>query len=180
MSRFPLTIVDKRAPVIAALGLGGNIGDPAHAMAAALKALDERPDCTVLAVSRLYRTPPWGKLDQADFFNSCALVRTTLPPSALLSVCLELERVMKRERRERWGPRTLDIDILLYGDQTIEEDHLSIPHPRMVQRAFVLQPLCDIGSDLVVEGRSVADWLGQADAHDIVVADTDPLWWKRN
>lgn len=120
-----------------------------------------------------------GKLDQADFFNSCALVRTTLPPSALLSVCLELERVMKRERRERWGPRTLDIDILLYGDQTIEEDHLSIPHPRMVQRAFVLQPLCDIGSDLVVEGRSVADWLGQADAHDIVVADTDPLWWKR-
>ncbi|MUZ71891.1 2-amino-4-hydroxy-6-hydroxymethyldihydropteridine diphosphokinase [Agrobacterium vitis] len=165
--------------MIAALGLGGNIGDPAHAMAVALKALDERPDCMVLAVSRLYRTPPWGKLDQADFFNSCALVRTTLPPSALLSVCLELERVMKRERRERWGPRTLDIDILLYGDQSIEEDHLSIPHPRMVQRAFVLQPLCDIGSDLVVEGRSVADWLGQADAHDIVVADTDLLWWKR-
>lgn len=178
-----MTIIDKvgdqQGAVVAALGLGGNIGDPAAAMASALQALDAREDCDVMAVSRLYRTPPWGKLDQADFFNSCALVRTTLAPSSLLSVCLDLERAMKRERRERWGPRTLDIDILLYGNCGIEEDHLSVPHPRMTQRAFVLQPLSDIADGFAVDDRSIGDWLADADAHDITLADSDLNWWKK-
>ena len=98
----------------ATLGLGGNIGDPVQAMAEALRALDARPDSRVLAVSRLYRTPPWGKTDQDWFFNACALVETMLAPEALLDTCLDIERVMKRERKERWGPRTIDIDVLTF------------------------------------------------------------------
>lgn len=99
---------------VATLGLGGNLGDPRKAMAEALRALDAREDCVVEAVSRLYRTPPWGKTDQAWFFNACAQVKTTLKPEALLDTCLDIERLMKRVRDERWGPRTLDIDVLTY------------------------------------------------------------------
>lgn len=174
-----MIITDDCHTVTAALGLGGNIGDPASAMALALQVLNARDDCEVLAVSGLYRTPPWGKLDQADFFNCCALVKTSLSAAYLLDVCLDLERSMKRVRLERWGPRTLDIDILLYGDHVIDEPHLTIPHPRMVERAFVLRPLADIGKELEVSGRSVMDWLAQVDIADIAVADADPLWWKR-
>src|SRR3954452_7086291 len=91
------------------LGLGGNIGDPVAAMAEALSRFDAHPDCSLQAVSRLYRTPPWGKTDQDCFFKPAAAVVTTLSPHGLLDLCLEIERAMKRVRLERWGPRTLDI-----------------------------------------------------------------------
>ncbi|HBF29301.1 2-amino-4-hydroxy-6-hydroxymethyldihydropteridine diphosphokinase [Rhizobium sp.] len=178
MSRFPLTIIGNGVSATVALGLGGNIGDPSAAMALALQTLNERDDCTVLSVSKLYSTPPWGKLDQADFFNCCALVQTSLAPAPLLDVCLELERLMKRVRLERWGPRTLDIDILLYDDQVIDAPNLSIPHPRMLERAFVLQPLADIADGVIVSGRPVAEWLEKVDASDIAVANANPLWWQ--
>ena len=122
----------------ATLGLGGNLGEPVHAMAVALRALDQRSDCRVVAVSRLYRTPPWGKTDQSYFFNACAAVETTLGPEALLDVCLDIERGMKRERIERWGPRTLDIDILTYADAVQSAPRLELPHPRMMDRGFCL------------------------------------------
>lgn len=173
-----MTITDNRPTATAALGLGGNIGDPAMTMALALQTLDQRDGCTVLSVSHLYRTPPWGKLDQADFFNCCALVKTTLSPPMLLDVCLDLERQMKRVRLERWGPRTLDIDILLYDDQVVDAPNLSIPHPRMLERAFVLQPLADIGGELKVSGKSVAEWLKQLDSSDIAVTSSNMSWWK--
>lgn len=173
-----MTIIDNRPTATAALGLGGNIGDPALTMALALQTLNQRDDCAVIAVSHLYRTPPWGKVDQAEFFNCCALVKTTLPPASLLDVCLELERLMKRVRLERWGPRTLDIDILVYDDQVVDAPNLSIPHPRMLERGFVLRPLADIGEGLMISGRSVADWLQQIDSSDITLANSDPLWWK--
>jgi 2-amino-4-hydroxy-6-hydroxymethyldihydropteridine diphosphokinase len=179
MLRFPLTITDNSHSVTAALGLGGNIGDPAMAMALALQALNERADCEVSAVSNVYRTPPWGKLDQADFFNCCALVKTTLPPAQLLDVCLGLERSMKRVRLERWGPRTLDIDILLYGDQVVAEPHLSIPHPRMLERAFVLRPLADIAANMMLSGKPVTQWLEQVDSTDISLAIAEPQWWQK-
>src|SRR5690606_36387048 len=121
---------ENKVPVTAFLGLGGNVGDPVCSMAAALQALDAHPDCAVTGVSRLYRTPPWGKTDQDWFFNSDASVTTTLPPHALLELCLEIERSMKRVRTERWGPRTLDLDILVYGDWETSEDSLTLPHPR--------------------------------------------------
>jgi 2-amino-4-hydroxy-6-hydroxymethyldihydropteridine diphosphokinase len=164
--------------VTAWLGLGGNIGDPVAAMAEALSRLAARPDCSVEAVSRLYRTPPWGKTDQDWFFNAAAALETTLSPHALLDLCLEIERAMKRIRVERWGPRTLDIDILAYDDLVVSDDRLALPHPRMRDRAFVLMPLADIAPELVIEGRAVTAWLADADRAGIEVADKGRDWWR--
>ncbi|MBN9986484.1 2-amino-4-hydroxy-6-hydroxymethyldihydropteridine diphosphokinase [Rhizobium leguminosarum bv. viciae 248] len=161
----------------ATLGLGGNIGDPVKAMAAALRRLNGRDDCRVTAVSRLYRTPPWGKTDQSFFFNACAAVETRLEPEALLDVCLSIEREMKRERIERWGPRTLDIDVLTYGDVIQDAPRLELPHPRMTDRGFVLMPLADIAPDLRVRGRMVSDWLSNAEVTGIEIADDSRDWW---
>ncbi|MDF0699897.1 2-amino-4-hydroxy-6-hydroxymethyldihydropteridine diphosphokinase [Rhizobium sp. MC63] len=162
----------------ATLGLGGNIGEPVKAMAAALKRLDGHDDCRVTAVSRLYRTPPWGKTDQSFFFNACAAIETRLPPEGLLDLCLSIEREMKRERIERWGPRTLDIDVLTYEGVVQDAPRLELPHPRMTERGFVLMPLADIAPGLVVMGRPVSDWLLDADVTGIEVADDSGDWWR--
>lgn len=162
----------------ATLGLGGNLDNPVRAMALALRTLDGRDDVTVAAVSRVYRTPPWGKTDQSFFYNSCAAVDTTLSPEALLDVCLEIEREMKRVRIERWGPRTIDIDVLTYGDIEQTEPLLTIPHPRMTERGFVLMPLADFAADLMVSGRKVADWLSDADVEGIEISDESHEWWR--
>ncbi|NTE46311.1 2-amino-4-hydroxy-6-hydroxymethyldihydropteridine diphosphokinase [Rhizobium pusense] len=162
---------------VAALGLGGNIGDAAAAMARALRELDAHGDCRLMAVSNLYRTPPWGKTDQADFFNCCALVETALPAPALLELCLDIEKGMKRVRTERWGPRTIDIDVLTFGNQSIVRESIEVPHPRMTERAFVLMPLADIAPDLQVRGKSVREWLQQADKSGIVSANEKREWW---
>ncbi len=164
--------------VEASIGLGGNIGDPGRSMAEALRSLDQRDDCVVTGVSRLYRTPPWGKTDQADFFNACAVLKTSLSPKQLLDLCLSIERGMKRVRIERWGPRTIDIDVLTYGDRHVHEEGLDVPHPRMVERGFVLMPLNDIAPDLVVLGKTVSAWLCQADVTGIAVADEGRDWWR--
>lgn len=160
----------------ASLGLGGNIGDPATAMAQALRTLHAQPDCRVTAVSRLYRTPPWGKTDQDWFFNACALVETTLSPEALLDACLGIERDMKRERKERWGPRTIDIDVLSYEGVEQSGGRLELPHPRMTGRGFVLMPLADVAPGLIVAGRTVRDWLKQADVTGIKPASAGSEW----
>ncbi|MCZ4092723.1 2-amino-4-hydroxy-6-hydroxymethyldihydropteridine diphosphokinase [Sinorhizobium psoraleae] len=163
----------------ATLGLGGNLGDPPQAMAQALHALDARPDCRITAVSRLYRTPPWGKTDQAWFFNACAEVETVLDPETLLDTCLDIERAMKRVRKERWGPRTIDIDVLTFDGVNSASEKLELPHPRMTMRGFVLMPLADFAADLLIEGRTVREWLGNADVTGIEVADGDPDWWRK-
>lgn len=160
------------------LGLGGNIGDPVRAMAAGLRLLDRHEDCRLVAVSRLYRTPPWGKTDQSYFFNACAGVETRLPPEALLDLCLSVEKEMKRERIERWGPRTLDIDILTYDGIEQDGPRLILPHPRMTDRGFVLMPLADFAAGLVVNGKTVGDWLAAADVRGIEIADENPDWWR--
>lgn len=161
------------------LGLGGNLGDPVRAMASALQALDLRDDCRIVGVSRLYRTPPWGKTDQAFFYNACAAIETSLPPEQLLSVCLDVERGLKRVRLERWGPRTIDIDVLTYGADIVDLPNLQIPHPRMTDRGFVLMPLADIAADLAISGRTVLEWLVDADVQGIEIADDDGGWWRR-
>jgi 2-amino-4-hydroxy-6-hydroxymethyldihydropteridine diphosphokinase len=163
--------------VRATLGLGGNLADPVQAMASALRALDLRADCRVTDVSRLYRTPPWGKTDQAFFYNACAALETTLAPAELLAVCLDIERGLKRVRIERWGPRTIDIDILTYGTVTIDAPNLQIPHPRMTERGFVLMPLADIAAGSMVGERSVAEWLSAVDISGIEIADENRGWW---
>lgn len=160
------------------LSLGGNLGDPAKAMAQALQALDAHPDCAMTAVSSLYRTPPWGKLDQPDFLNAAAELRTTLSPRAVLDLCLATERALKRVRAERWGPRLIDIDILAYGARTIREEGLELPHPRLGERAFVLVPLAEIAPDLVIEGRSVRDLLGAIGTEGIAREPAPADWWR--
>ncbi|WP_373456265.1 2-amino-4-hydroxy-6-hydroxymethyldihydropteridine diphosphokinase [Rhizobium sp. L1K21] len=164
--------------VKANIGLGGNIGDPRAAMAAALRQLDAHAECGVTNVSRLYRTPPWGKTDQAWFFNAAAEIETSLAPEALLDLCLDIERGMKRERVVRWGPRTIDLDVLTYGDSEIRSDRLSVPHPHLHERAFVLMPLCDYAGDLVIANKTASAWLTSADTAGIEVADEDRQWWK--
>jgi 2-amino-4-hydroxy-6-hydroxymethyldihydropteridine diphosphokinase len=164
--------------VTACLGLGGNIGEPAEAMAAALRLIDERKDCEVVAVSRLYRTPPWGNNDQPWFFNACAAVATTLSPRDLLALCLATERAFKRERRERWGPRTLDLDVLDYAGTPHADEALVLPHPRATERTFVLIPLAEIAPALRIGERTVSEWAAAADPQGIEPASVDGEWWR--
>jgi 2-amino-4-hydroxy-6-hydroxymethyldihydropteridine diphosphokinase len=173
-----LSILSRIAPTRSTLGLGGNVKDPVRSMATALQALDKRGDCSVEAVSRLYRTPPWGKTDQSFFYNACAAIETVLSPAQLLELCLSIERDMKRVRTERWGPRTIDIDILTYGDVRQRLDALEIPHPRMTVRGFVLMPLADIAPTMEVAGRTILEWLAVADVMGIEVVDESRDWWR--
>lgn len=138
-----------------AFGLGGNIGDAAAAIAAALDALDAAPGLRIVARSAFYETPPWGDPDQPRFVNACAIGFTTLGPEAVLKLCLDVERGLGRERvkTRRWGPRTIDVDLLVYEGETRETAALTLPHPRMAERAFVMVPLAEIAPDLGVAGR---------------------------
>ncbi|GGA84202.1 2-amino-4-hydroxy-6-hydroxymethyldihydropteridine diphosphokinase [Brucella endophytica] len=160
------------------LGLGGNIGDPVAAMGQALRLLDERNDTRVVAVSSVYRTPPWGKTDQDWFHNACAEIETTLSPIGLLDACLDIEKGLKRLRLERWGPRTIDIDVLAFeGVENLDEPTLTLPHPRMTERAFVLVPLAEIAPGLVANGRTVAEW--RAGCDDKGVERIEGEWWLK-
>ena len=161
------------------LGLGGNLGEPAAAMAAALRALDAHEAVSVASVSSLYRTPPWGVTDQPDFLNAVAAVDTVLTARQLLDLCLDVERGLKRIRIERWGPRVIDIDILLFGDERIEEAGLQVPHPRMGERAFVLVPLAEIAPDVMVGGQTAAERLSALDTGAIARLPGGGNWWRR-
>ncbi|WP_202844583.1 2-amino-4-hydroxy-6-hydroxymethyldihydropteridine diphosphokinase [Luteimonas saliphila] len=159
-------------PVVACVGLGGNVGEVAQAMAGALSALDGVPQTHLVGASRIYRTPAWGRRDQPDFLNAAATVETTLPARALLDALLEIERRFGRERTadgsDRWGPRTLDLDLLLYGDAVLDEPGLRVPHPHLHERAFALLPLAEIAPRAAIPGRgSVADVLAALDAGGI-------------
>ncbi|RVB75240.1 MULTISPECIES: 2-amino-4-hydroxy-6-hydroxymethyldihydropteridine diphosphokinase [unclassified Mesorhizobium] len=160
------------------LSLGGNLGDPARSMGAALRMLDADKNTRVAVVSSLYRTPPWGKLDQPDFLNAAAEISTALAPNALLDLCLDVERRLKRVREERWGPRLIDIDILVFGDRIIHETGLEVPHPRMLERAFVLAPLAEIAPGLTVGGRSVQERLAALDSAGIEQLPSGRDWWR--
>ncbi|HEX2255651.1 MAG TPA: 2-amino-4-hydroxy-6-hydroxymethyldihydropteridine diphosphokinase [Afifellaceae bacterium] len=163
-------------PIDAALGLGGNLGDRRGFIERALRALDERPGIRITAVSALYETEPWGKIDQPRFLNAAARIATDLAPRALLEAAIAVERSLGRERGERWGPRTIDIDILLYGDARLEEPGLTVPHPRIAERPFVLAPLADIMPEARLAGRPVAKWLDEADRASLAVLEP-PGWF---
>ena len=145
---------------IAYIALGANLGDPATTVLAAFAALANLPESRVLHCSSLYRTAPVGLADQPEFINAVAKLETTLAPEALLDALHEIEQRFGRVRAERNGPRTLDLDLLLYDDQFIDLPRLTLPHPRLHLRAFVLQPLAEIAPDLAIPGRgTVAAWL---------------------
>lgn len=160
------------SPVIAAVGLGGNQGDVASTLGQAMRALGELPSTRLLARSRAYRSPAWGLTDQPDFINAAVLLETGLDAPALLDALLRIERAHGRDRDTagalRWGPRPLDLDLLVHGDAVIDAPGLVVPHPHLHERAFVLVPLAEIAPDLHVPGRGrVADLLPGVDAGGI-------------
>ena len=140
--------------VTAFIGLGGNLGDAVRTLGSALASLDALPETRLVAVSSPWRTAPVGGIEQADFVNAVAAIETTLPASTLLEAMFVIERAHGRDRarEQRWGPRTLDLDLLLHGEQMIDVDGLQVPHPRMAERAFVLVPLAEIAPDLSLPG----------------------------
>ena len=164
--------------ITACLGLGGNIGDVRAAMISALAKLDGERSIRVVDVSPIYKTPPWGNEDQDWFLNACALVKTTLSAKDLLDACLDAEKSLKRIRKERWGPRTIDLDILIYGDKRVDEPNLQIPHPRIAERVFVLKPMADLLPDAVIDGITIGELLAQADASQIEVSDGGKDWFS--
>lgn len=133
-------------PVRAYLSLGSNVGAALDTLLAAVRDLDDVAGVAVADVSGVYRTTPWGETDQPDFLNLAAAVDTALDPRSLLAVLHDVERRHGRDRsaERRWGPRPLDIDLLLHGDAVVAEPGLEVPHPRMTERAFVLVPLFEI------------------------------------
>lgn len=141
------------------LGLGGNVGDVRATLDRAIGMLCDEHDIRLIARSHDYRTPPWGKTDQAEFVNLCLVVETALSPHALLERIQAVEKVLGRERidAEQWGPRPIDIDILAYDEVTIDEPGLKLPHPHWAERAFVLVPLAEIAPNRVIGGTKVRD-----------------------
>jgi 2-amino-4-hydroxy-6-hydroxymethyldihydropteridine diphosphokinase len=137
------------------VGVGANLGDREATIRSAVDALPG-----VVAVSELRETDPVGVVEQPPFLNGAVALETDLPPRELLDMLLAVERGLGRERRERWGPRTIDLDLLLYGDETIDEPGLTVPHPRLHERRFALQPLLELDPELAIPGRGrVADLL---------------------
>ncbi|MEM9668157.1 MAG: 2-amino-4-hydroxy-6-hydroxymethyldihydropteridine diphosphokinase [Pseudomonadota bacterium] len=152
----------------AGLALGSNEGDSRCLLADAVSRLKATDGIEVSAVSDAYQTPPWGKTDQADFLNACLTIRTNLSPQELLDVCQRIEAALGRKRDVRWGPRTLDMDILWYGDIDLQTEHLTIPHSRMLDRGFVMIPLAAIAPDHLVEGVRISEHAKAFQNEDIV------------
>ncbi|MCV0429344.1 MAG: 2-amino-4-hydroxy-6-hydroxymethyldihydropteridine diphosphokinase [Roseibium sp.] len=161
---------NETAPTRCALGLGSNLGDRKANLDGALRRLEQSEGITLVARSSDYETPPWGPVPQDDYLNICTVVDTTLAPHDLLKRCLEIENELGRVRDVRWGPRTIDIDVLIYGSEKIEDDALELPHPRMRDRAFVLIPLAEIWPDAPIgDGRTAAEALETCPDQDGVV-----------
>ena len=149
------------------LGLGSNLGDRQQNLIAALAKLG--PEVRVDAVSSLYETDPVGPQDQQDFYNAVCRASTNLEPRELLAMAKQVERDVGRTEGPRWGPRVIDIDILLYGDATVDEPELHIPHQEMTNRAFVLVPLAELAANVAhpAGGRTIAELLASVDASGV-------------
>jgi len=162
-------VTSREQRVTAFIGLGSNLGDPAAQIRRAMQALAAMPETRLVRYSSLYRNPPAGYLDQPEFVNAVARIETRLAPRDLLEQLLAIERAHGRVRSVPNGPRTLDLDILLYGERTVREPGLTIPHPRMLERAFVLVPLAEIAPDAVVPGGGrIADLVRRVDASGMI------------
>lgn len=146
------------------VGLGANLGPAEASVRAAIAALGAVPQTSLVAASRLYRTPAWGREDQPDFINAVAQLHTSLAPVPLLEALLGIEQSFGRERHagERWGPRTLDLDLLLYAEQVIDLPQLQVPHPHLQGRAFVLLPLSELAPEAIVPGHGTVQHALQA------------------
>lgn len=132
------------------IGLGSNLDDPRRQVEQALDELTQLPATRLTGQSRLYQSHPQGPADQPDFINAAARLETTLAPLALLDALQAIEQAHHRVRERHWGPRTLDLDLLLYGQEVIDQPRLQVPHPEMTRRPFVLYPLADIDPALTL------------------------------
>ena len=174
-SAVPATAASDGGETAAYLNLGANLGDAADTLDQAVAALDRHPDITVTARSSLFRTAPWGGVEQDDFLNLGVLVSTTLPAAELLSVAQGIEVACGRTRELRWGPRTLDIDLIRFGDEEAELRsqtlRLTLPHPRAHERAFVLAPWAELVGDALIDTpqgrRPISAVLAELDDQDI-------------
>ncbi|MCI4567299.1 2-amino-4-hydroxy-6-hydroxymethyldihydropteridine diphosphokinase [Lysobacter sp. CFH 32150] len=158
---------------VAYVGLGGNLGDTAATLRDAMQALDALPGTRLLRASRLYRTRAWGNEAQPDFINAVAMLETQLSARALLDGLLGVEREFGRTRAadgsDRWGPRTLDLDLLMHGDDVIDEPGLHVPHPHLHERAFALLPLVEIAPEVVIPGIGFArEALAKVESGDVL------------
>ena len=152
------------------LALGSNLADPLHQVQAALDALAALPDTRTIVVSSLYRTPPYGPPNQPDYLNAAVALDTELTPEALLDLTQRIELEQGRVRKdERWGARTLDLDIMLFGDMTLNTPRLIVPHYDMHNRAFMLVPLLEIAPDVTLpDGTRVRTLLSGLDTSSIL------------
>ncbi len=158
------------------IGLGGNVGDVIASMVSALTRLNDSQDIQLVAKSSVYKTAPWGDLDQDDFVNSCVELKTVLGPMQLLHSLKAEEARLKRVSTRRWGPRTIDLDILIFDGIEISGNALEIPHPRMTERAFVLMPLSDLAPDEMINDLSISQWLEKCDLDGIEKLDDQKGW----
>jgi len=157
------------APAEALLALGGNVDDVRSTFDRAVALLCDGAEVQLKARSSDYRTPPWGVADQPPFINAAIAVTTSLVPHALLARAIAVERALGRDRRRerRWGPRPIDIDLLAYDDLVLQDGELTLPHPRLFERAFVLVPLAEIAPERVIAGVRIGDALARLDATGI-------------
>lgn len=144
-----------RAPFDATIGLGSNIGDKAANIDTAIAMLTRDGDVRLVARSRKYRSAPWGVMDQDWFVNAAISIATELSAHALLHKCQHVENEMGRVRKQRWGPRLIDVDVLTYRDQIIDTADLKVPHPLIAERSFVLLPLRDVARDVRIGGATL-------------------------
>jgi 2-amino-4-hydroxy-6-hydroxymethyldihydropteridine diphosphokinase len=151
------------------LALGGNVGDSRAILDQAVALICDADKVKLTARSADYRTPPWGVEDQAPFVNLCIAVDTALAPQDLLARAQQVERTLGRDRakEQRWGPRTADIDIVAYGDLTLDDGALTLPHPRLFERAFVLVPLAEIAPNISIGGVRIKDAAAKVDSGGI-------------
>ncbi|MFU8832222.1 MAG: 2-amino-4-hydroxy-6-hydroxymethyldihydropteridine diphosphokinase [Wenzhouxiangella sp.] len=164
------------------IGMGSNVGSAGPVLSHAAKLLSGLDQTWVRALSPVYRTRPWGGVEQPDFLNAAAELTTDLSPSSLLVGLLEIERQLGRNRNgPRWGPREIDLDLLVYAGQVIDQPDLVVPHPHLHERAFVLVPLNDISPSLVVPGHGRVDdllaALDPAERDGVRMATTSPVDW---
>ncbi len=164
---------DRDEGIRAYAAIGANIGNPVQTLKDAVQRIADHPGVCVDSASSVYRTPPVGPQDQPHFYNAVLALSTTLGPQDLLKAFLQIEKAFGRVRDVRWGPRTLDLDILIYGDLEIDEPGLTIPHPRMLERSFVLVPLLDLNPSMLhpAENERFEVLAGRLDSQDLERTD---------
>ena len=149
------------------LGLGTNMGNRENYLREAVEIINNNQEIKILKVSKVYETKAWGLKEQDDFLNLCVEIETELNPQELLEVCHKVEEELNRVRTIRWSPRTIDVDILFFNDMLSLDENLTLPHPRIKERAFVLIPLMDLNTNLLIDNKTISYYLNKLSKDEI-------------